>query len=67
MADAGSQHVYPLRENASPAADAPWDADVLLVSHHPRAPPLPQEHLARPVPIQQRVHAIEQQNAVVSK
>ena len=64
MADVGPKRVYPLRENAFRAADAPWDADVLLVPHHPRPLPLPQQHL---VPVQQRVHAIEQQNVVVSR
>ena len=63
MADVGPKHVYPLRENAF-RPDAPWDGDVLLAPNHPRALPLPQQHL---VPVQQRLHAIEQQNAVVSR
>jgi len=64
MADLGPRHVYPFQENAFPEADVPWDAGVLLVPHHPQAPPFPQQRL---VPAQQHVHAIEQQNAVVSE
>jgi len=61
---AGPRHVYPLRENAFPEVDVPWNAGVLLVPRDPQAPPHPQQRL---VPVQQRVHAIEQQNTVVSK
>jgi len=63
MADLRPRHVYPPRENAFPEADVPRDAGVLS-PHHPQAPPFPQQRL---VPAQQRVHPIEQQNAVVSK
>ena len=64
MADVGPKHVYSLQKDAFRAADAPWDADDLPAPNHPRAISLPQQHL---VPAQQRVHAIEQQNAVVSR